>query len=326
MIHALKIAFQLKWLIAKRIVRSIPLMYLVVLSVFIVLVAWALITADIAVTWKSLSIVAIVQLFSCSQLRYRNNKKEFLRQFPRLYLSSLWIDVFLTTLPFLLIHPLCWMTAACLALLYMLFLIRINNEIHIKKPHISSPFFVKSSYLWHSQFRVFVPAVWLFIVVISVIARVHDNFNLAIVVFYGGAFISILAIIFQKEERDFVTIYLNARHFMRRTLEEIVMNTVIFTFPIAILLLFLFPSEWKIIGLSFLSLHFISVNMLWIKYIFYPSLLLAGLFFFVGIAIQAACVFSIYGIALIPFYYYALYFFCRKRVGKYFIENERIDY
>lgn len=326
MIHALKIVFRLKWLITKRIVRSIPLMYLVVLSVFIVLVVWAFITANIAVTWKSLAAVVILQLFLCSQLRYRNNKKEFLRQFPRLYLSSLWIDILLTTFPFLLIHPLCWMTAVCVALLYLFFSSRINTEIHIKKPQIPSPFFVKSAYLWHSQFRVFVPAVWLFIIIISVIARVHDNFNLAIVVFCGGAFISTLTIIFQKEERDFVIVYLNARHFLKRTLEETVANTMIYTLPITILLLFLFPSEWKIIGLSFLSLHFISVNMLWIKYIFYPSLLLGGLFFFAGMVIQAACVFSIYGIALIPFYYYALYLFCRKRLEKYFIENERIDY
>lgn len=301
-------------------------MYLIVLSIFALSVAWVLVKANIAVTWKSVAAVAIVQLFFCAQLRYRNNKKEFLRQFPRLYLSSLWIDVFLTTLPFLLIHPLFWMTAVCVALLYMFFSIRINNEINIKKPHIPSPFFVKSAYLWHSQFRVFVPAVWLFIVVISVIARVHNNFNLAIVVFCGGAFISILTTIFQKEERDFATIYLNARHFMRRTLEETVTNTWIFTFPIAVLLLFLFPSEWKIIGLSFLCLQMLSVNLLWIKYIFYPSLLLGGLFFFVGMVIQAACVFSIYGIALIPFYYYLLYLFCRKRAEKYFIENERTDY
>lgn len=320
MLYSLKLIFHLKFTIWQRIIREIPLIYLIALSVLVLSAAWALITADIAVTWKSVAAVAIVQLFLCAQLRYRNNKKEFLRQFPRLYLSSLWIDVFLTTLPFLLIHPLFWVTVVCVALLYTLFSSRINNEIQIKKPHIPSPFFVKSAYLWHSQFRVFVPAVWLFIVVILVIARVHDNFNLAIVIFCGGAFISMLTIIFQKEERDFVTIYLNVRHFMRRTLEETVTNTFIFTFPIAVLQLFLFPSEWRIIGLSFLCLQVMSVNLLWIKYIFYPSLLLAGLFFFVGIAIQAACVFSIYGIALIPFYYYALYLFCKKRVEKYFIE------
>ncbi len=325
-LHQVKLIFFLKLTIWKRSIREIPVVYLILLSVFALLAGWALLRADISVTWKSLSAVAILQWVICTRLKYRDNKKELLRQYQKLYPSSFLIDILLTTLPFLLVHVCFWLVAMAVAFLYMMFSTKTDTRINVTQPTIPSPFFPKSAFLWHSQFRVFLPTVWLFIVIISVIAYLHENFNLAIVVYCGGIFISIMTIILQKEERDFITVYLNGKHFRKRTTDETLASTVIFALPFAILLLLLFPSEWPAIAASFLCILLISVNLLWIKYIFYPSLLLASLFFFIGIFVQAVCILSPYGLALIPFYYIGLYRFYKKRTDNYFIEDERADY
>lgn len=325
-LHQVKLIFFLKLTIWKRSIREIPIVYLILLSVFALLAGWALLRADISVTWKSLSAVAILQWGIYTRLKYRDNKKELLRQYQKLYPSSFLIDILLTTLPFLLVHVCFWLVAMAVAFLYMVFSTNTDTRINVTQPTIPSPFFPKSAFLWHSQFRVFLPTVWLFIVIISVIAYLHENFNLAIVVYCGGIFISIMTIILQKEERDFITVYLNGKHFRKRTTDETLASTVIFALPFAILLLLLFPSEWPAIATSFLCILLISVNLLWIKYIFYPSLLLASLFFFIGIFVQAVCILSPYGLVLIPFYYIGLYRFYKKRTDNYFMEDERADY
>ncbi len=243
-----------------------------------------------------------------------------------MFATSLFIDIFFTTLPFLLLHILLWFAAMFAGICYTLISTKTDTAIKINKPTLPSPFFPKSAYLWHSQFRVFLPALWLFMAAIAIIARVHDNFNLAIVVFCGGIFISLLSVILQKEESDFIVIYLNSSHFRKRTTMETLLSTTIVALPLSIALLVLFPSGWWIILLSTASILLISLNLLWIKYIFYPSILLASLFFFVGMAIQAICVFSIYTLVLIPIYNFGLYFLFKRRTDNYFAQNERINY
>ncbi|WP_122969566.1 hypothetical protein [Proteiniphilum sp. X52] len=170
-----------------RTAREIPIVYLVVLLVFALSTGWFLLKADIAVTGKSLSVAAMLQLLVCTRLKYPDNKKELLSQYPKLY-------------------------------------------------------------------------------------------------------------------------------------------PTIFALPPAALMLPLFPSEWPAIALSFLSILLVSLNVLWIKYIFYPSMVLASLFFFVGIAVQAALAISQYGLALIPLYHLGLYHFFKRRTYHCFTENERTDY
>lgn len=324
--HQLKLIFHLKGIIWQRSVREIPFVYLVLLSVLALSTGWLLLRAEIPVTWKSLSVVATLQLFICTRLKYRSDKKEFLNQYPKLYVVSLFLDTLFTTLPFFLVDFYFGFVAVTVAVLYIIFSAHTNNRIRVKPLVIPSILFPKSAYLWHSQFRVFLPAVWLFIVVISSIAYIHENFNLAIVVFNGGFFVSIIAVILQKEESDFIRIYLNSTHFRRQTTQETLISATIFVLPLTVLLLLLFPLEWGVIIVSFLSILLISVNLLWVKYIFYPSIVLASLFFFVGIAVQSALAISQYGLALIPFYHLGIYHFLRKRTNHYFIENERINH
>lgn len=318
--------FRLKWVIGKRTVREIPFPYLILLSIFALSAGWLLLKADFPVTWKSLSVAAMLQLLICTRLKYPANKKELLSQYPKLYYASSLTDTLLTTLPFLGVHAYFWLIAVAVAALYVVFTVRKNEGIQVKQLTIPSPLFPKSAYLWHSQFRVFLPAAWLLMVAIIIMARVHDNFNLAMVVYCGGIFISLVAIILQEEKPDFIHIYLNSKHFIRKTTEETLASTTIFALPPAVLLLLLFPSEWPVIALSFLCILLVGINLLWIKYIFYPSMILASLFFFVGLAIQAAFAISLYGLILIPLYYLGLYCFFKKRANHYFTENERIDY
>ena len=325
-IHQLKLIIPLKLTIWKRTVREISPVHLVLLSIFALAAGWALLKADIPVTWRSLSVAAMLQLLVCTRLKYPDNKKELLSQYPELYPAALLTDTLLTTLPFLLAHILFWFAAIAVALPYTLLSVQKKRKTAIKLPALPSPFFPKSAYLWHSQFRMFLPAVWLFIAAISVIARVHGNFNLAIVVYDAGVFISVITVMLQKEESDFIGIYLNAARFRKRTTEETLAAAAIFALPPAVLLLPLFPSEWPAIALSFLSILLVGVNVLWIKYSFYPSMVLASLFFFVGIVIQAILAISPYGLALIPFYHLGLYHFFKQRTHHCFTENERTDY
>ncbi|MDO5665260.1 MAG: hypothetical protein Q4G63_08400 [Bacteroidia bacterium] len=324
--HPLKLVFNLKRIILQRTVREIPVLYLVLLSVFIFAALWALLKADIAVTWKSVSIVALLQLLICTRLKYRSNKKEFLNQYPQLFATCLSVDIFFTTLPFLLLHFSFWFVAVFVAMLYVLFATKTDTVIKLKKPVLPSPFFPKSAYLWHSQFRVFLPAVWLFMVAIIIVAHIHDNFNLAMVVYCGGVLISLSAVILQKEESDFIHIYLNSKYLIRKTTTETIICTAILSLPIAALLLLLFPPQWWIILLSTASILLISLTLLWTKYIFYPSMLLVALLSVIGIFIQATLAVSVYGMVLIPFYYVGLFYFLTKRSRRYFTENERINY
>ncbi len=324
--HQLQLISQLKLKILARTVREIPVLYLVLLSVFAVSASWALLRTDIAVTWKSGVAVAAIQWLICTRLKYQNNKKELLNQYPRLYAASLLVDALFATLPFLLAHIYFWLIAMAVAVGYVVFSVQKKEGIRVKQITLPSPIFVKSAYLWHAQFRVFLPTLWLFIIVIAVIARVHDNFNLAIVTYCVGIFISVTSIILQKEEPDFIAIYINSTRFRKRTLSETLVNTLLFALPLAVLLLILFPTQWQIIALSFFCVLLISIHLLWIKYIFYPSMLLASLFFAIGIFIQAVCALSPYTLPLIPAYYLLLYNIFKKKTTHYFAGNERTNY
>ena len=325
-INQLKFIILLKLTIWKRTVREISPVHLILLSIFALAAGWALLKADIPVTWRSLSVAAMLQLLVCTRLKYPDNKKELLNQYPELYPASLLTDTLLTTLPFLWVHAYFWLIAIAVAVLYVIFTVRKNEGIQVKRLTIPSPFFPQSAYLWHSQFRVFLPALWFFIVAIAVIASVHENFNLAVVMYSGGISVSVLAIILQKEEQDFIYIYLNSAHFRKRITQETLISATTLALPLAVLLLILFPAEWRIIALIFACILLINIHLLWIKYIFYPSELLAALFFFAGTAVQATLAFSYYGLAMIPFYYLGLYYFLKRKTDNYFAGNERIDY
>ena len=320
--HPLKPLLQLKWTIAKRIPNDVPPIYLVSLFVFAVSAGWFLTKIPVLVNWKSICTVAIIHGFLCSQLDYANEKMFFLRQFSRYYSYSLLIDTLFVSTVYLLLHPWLWLTGVITSIVYVAAKSGVRRNIFLFKfPVISSPVFVKSAYLWHSR-RILLPFVWAFMVAMSIVGYAHHNFNLAIGVFSIGVFVSLLNVILQTEESDFVTIYLNASHFMKRTLTETLINTTLFALPIILLQLFLFPTEWKTVGLVFPTVISLSTNLLWMKYIFYPSSLMAAVFYFLGIAIQFALVTTIYGIILLPVYYYILFAACKKRINKMLIQNE----
>lgn len=270
-----------------------------------------------------------MQFLVCKQLKYPNNKKKLLNQYKALFPVSFLIDSLVTTLPYLLLHIYFWLVAVGIVVihtLYISFSDKADSEIEIKQLAIPSPFFTKSAYMWHSQFRVLLPVIWFFIATITIIAHIHDNFNLAIVTYGIGVFISLITTILQKEKSDFIAIYLNSNHFRKRTTIETLTSATIFSLPLSVLLLSLFPSEWQIISVSFLCVLLVSLNLLWIKYIFYPSIMLASLFFFIGIFIQIVCTLSIYSTPLIVIYYITLYTLFKRRTDKYFSGNERVDY
>lgn len=236
---------QLKWTVCRRFFVQVPFPYVLLLSVMALLLGYVLLKMDISVTRQSIIGVVIIQFFLCSRINYNVDKRLFLKQYRGLYPLSVFIDSFLLSIPFVLVNGYLWMTAVIVAFLYSVLDLSAQRSVKFR-PVLPSPFFMKSSYLWHAQQRYLLPVIWILIILIIVIAYLHDNYNLGIVVLGGGAFIGFLATILETEEADFVRMYLSPRHFVMRTLVETLYNTALYLFPLVVALFFLFPAEWRI--------------------------------------------------------------------------------
>lgn len=261
--HQLKLLIRLKLTIWQRTIRQIPVVYLALLLAFAMFIGWALIKADIAVTWKLTVVVAALQFLVCKQLKYPDNKKELLNQYKALFTISFLIDSLITTFPYLFLHFYFWLVAMEIVIIYTLYVSfsdKADNEIEIKQLVMPSPFFPKSAYLWHSQFRVLLPVIWLFIAIITIIAHIHENFNLAIVTYGIAVFISLASTILQKEEPDFISIYLNSKHFRKQTIKETFTSVTVLSLPLSVLQLSLFlpilkPNRLEILKRSIKNLQ-----------------------------------------------------------------------
>ncbi|WP_298647794.1 hypothetical protein [uncultured Proteiniphilum sp.] len=297
----------------KRFLIQVPFPYAFLLSAMALLLGYVLLKIDIPVTWQSIAGAIVIQFFLCSRINYRADKRLFLRQYRDLYPLSVFIDSFFLSLPFVLVNGYLWMTAVIVAFLYSALDLSARRSVKLR-PVLPSPFFMKSSYLWHAQQRYILPVIWILIALFIVIAYIHDNYNLGIVVLGGGTFIGFLATIMETEEADFVQMYINTKHFITRTLLETLYNTALYLFPLVAALFFLFPAERMVTLLFFPAVLLINVQLLWTKYAFYPSAPLATVIFFFGLLLQGALSITLYGIIIVPVYTVILYFLFIKNI------------
>lgn len=304
---------KLKWIICKRFLTQVPFPYVFLLSAIAILLGYVLLKVDIPVTWQSIVGAIIIQLFFCSRIHYRMDKRLFLKQYPKLYPLSIFTDCFLLSLPFALVNGYLWVTAVTVSFVYSALDLPARHAIKIR-PVLPSPLFMKSSYLWHAQQRYLLPVIWILIAISIVMAYLHDNYNLGIVILAGGSLVGFLATIMETEEIDFIRMYINTKHFTKRTLLETLYNTTLYLFPLVVMLFILFPVERMVTLLFFPAILLLNVQLLWTKYAFYPSALLAGVIFFSGLLFQLVLSITLYGLVIIPVYTVVLYFIFLKNI------------
>ena len=304
---------KLKWIICKRFLTQVPFPYVFLLSAIAILLGYVLLKVDIPVTWQSIVGAIIIQFFFCSRIHYRMDKRLFLKQYPKLYPLSVFTDCFLLSLPFILANGYLWVTAVMVSFVYSSLDLPARHAIKIR-PVLPSPFFMKSSYLWHAQQRHLLPVIWILIVISIVMAYLHDNYNLGIVAMAGGSLIAFLATIIETEEIDFVRMYISTKHFVKRTLSETLYNTSLYLLPLVVALCVLFPAKWLVTLLFLPAILLLNVQLLWTKYAFYPSALLAGVIFFCGLMFQLALSITLYGLVIVPVYTVVLYFIFLKNI------------
>lgn len=297
----------------RRFLTQVPFPYIVLLTAIVILLGYLLVEIDIPATWQSIGGTVILHLFFCSRIKYSADKQLLLKQYPGLYPLSVFIDSFLFSLPFALVNGYLWIVAITVSVLYSALDLSMRQGIKIR-PVLPSPLFKKSSFLWHAQQRYLLPVIWILIAILIVIASIHDNYNLGIVVLVGGSLVGFLVTMMETEEGDFVQIYISAKHFIRKTLMETLHNTTLYLFPLVVGLSILFPDEWMVTLLIFPAILLLNIQLLWTKYAFYPSALLAGVIFFAGLAFQLALSITIYGIVIVPVYTAVLYFIFQKNI------------
>lgn len=317
---------KLKWTIFKRSFREIPVVYIILLTAIIFVVTYMLLKIDVAVTYKSLSIAGIIQLILCQQIRQGVDKQMLLKQYPYLFKYYRLIDYFFIACIFLFVDTAFWFVALAVSFLYTLIGGWFSGNVPKMRIVLPSPFFVKSSYLWHSKHRYLLPVMWTSIVVLVIIACVKDNYNLGIVAMGGGSFVAFLFTIMQYEKIDFLRMYEDVSRFMLQTFRETVVNTAIFILLPTLCLLSFFPEECLITVMVIMAVFLLNIHLLWIKYLFYPSDVLGGVMFVAGIFLQWVMVASIYGLIALPVYYYLLYRQCKKNIHSILSNYERSDY
>jgi hypothetical protein len=247
-----------------------------------------------------------------------------LKQYSYLLFCSYAIDFVLIAILFFLLNPVFGIITCVTAILYAAF-----RSLSLQKPKISivmpSLFFVKSSFLWHAQMRYLLPCTWIFITIFIIVGRLNDNPNLAFVAFGGGTLLACISTIFQSENLDFIQIYVNEHRFIKQTIIETVLNTIIFILPLAVVMIFLFPDNRWITSLIFVSVILLNINALWLKYAFFPAQSLVLVLFPVSLVFFGALATTIYGLVLVPVYYALLFRFYKKNIRKILMNNERVD-
>jgi hypothetical protein len=296
-----------------RLLKQMPLIYSILLFLAGAFFSYILLKIDVPMSWKSLLPVVGAYIFLCSRVRYRNEKVWLLKQYPRLLFSSYVVDFLLISVPFFLLNPVYGIIACVVAIIYAIFRSLSLRKLKINVV-IPSPFFLKSSFLWHAQMRYLFPCALIFILIFIIIGRLNENPNLAFVAFGGGAFLACLTTIFQSEKRDFIQIYINEYRFLKQTLIETVRNTIVFMLPPTMAMFFLFPDKLWVTLLIVFSVILLNINALWIKYAFYPSQILASVLFLVSLTFLGALATTIYGLVLVPLYYIFVFQLCKKNI------------
>lgn len=316
---------QIKWTTFKRLTKQIPFVYLLIIVSSFLGLAYFLTRLNIEASWQTVSIASAIYIILFTRIEYKTEQRLLLKQYPKAFYTSVAIDALLISAPFYFMNIISGITTSMLALVLSLVYVKYEGKPKIN-PVVPSPFFIKGSYMWHSKVRYLLPMVWLVSLLLIVVARVHDNYNLATVSLGVGALISFASTIMQSEDQSFVQIYLNKKHFIKTNLKETIYNSMIFALPMVTIMIMLFPSKWYISLILLVTIIVITVMLNVTKYAFYPSLTLAIVMFVIGVFAVGALAISLYGIALIPIYFAVLYYQYSKNISKLLNGNEETKY
>lgn len=315
MLQQVNLLIRLRRTIFVRSLKQVPLVYKILISLLIVGALLFLSKVELELTWKSTVITLGIHLFLCSRIKYSREKNLYLKQYKHVLMLSYFIDFVLISISFLLINVWLGLTTIVLSLLWATY--RSNPlEKSFSLPVLPSRFFMTGSFLWHAKSRYFLPASWILIIMFIITGFIHQNFNLAMVAFVGGVFFSLLITVFQMESYEFIQTYITPEHFIRQSIKETLLNSVVFMSLPAIILLLLFPQQVIVALLTFVALLLIGLNMVFVKYALYPSLPIALFLLLVSMALIAALLISIYGAILIPLYYILIFYLYRNNVRK----------
>lgn len=321
MLQQLNITIKLRWTIFIRSLEQVPFVYKILIFLLLGGVVAFLSKVMLVLTWKSFVVALALHIFICSRIKYSDNKIYYMKQYKYLLPLSYFVDFVLVSIPFFIIDILLGLiTILSSALFAMYSSMPIKNKLSI--PVLPSMLFVKRSYLWHAKSRYFLPISWALTIIMSIIAFIHQNYNLALVAFAAGSFFSFFVTVFQNESDEFVQIYVSPKHFIKQTISETIINSVIFMLIPSILLLVFFPHRAGVTLLVFISLLLTTLNMLFVKYALFPSLPIALFVFVASLALIGALAISVYGAVLIPFYYVLIFYYYRRNIRKIICNNE----
>lgn len=322
--YSLNDLLALKWKIFRRSVSEIPVAYLLLLLLMILAAGYVILKIEVPVNWKSLFVVAVVQLLLCMQIPRNADRKMLLKQYPGVYKWDRFLNYFLISGLFLLLALPFWLVALGVSLLLMWCDELVSCKGIGSRIVLPSPFFLKSSYLWHSRLRYLLPVIWIGILTLEVIAFRVENYELAVVSTGGGSLIAFLVVVMRYEKSDFLRMYVNSSHFMKQTFQETIVNTAVFMILPVVLLLSFFPQQWHVSMLVVLLVEVFNIHLLWIKYLFYPSEALGEVMLIISMLLQWVMVVSIYGVVLLPLYYWLLFRQCKRNIGA--LISDRITY
>lgn len=321
MLQQINIILKLKWTIFIRTLVQVPLVYKIIMSLLMAGVVVFLSKVSLLLTFKVFVVIFFTHIIICNQVKYSREKIIYLQQYKSLLSLSYFIDFVLVSVPFFLINILLGLItilSSALIAIYRTKPIKVNLSL----PVSPSLLFIKSGFLWHANSRYFLPVAWILIILLITLAFIHKNFNLAMVAFAGISVFSFFVTIFQTESHEFIQIYISPKHFIRRTISETAINSVIFMLIPTILMLVFFPQRATSTLTAFISSLLIALNMIFVKYALYPSLPIALFVFVVSLALIGALIISVYGAVLIPFYYILIFYFYRNNIRKIISNNE----
>ncbi len=300
--------------------KELPLFYKILISLLILILTIVSTNIKVPITKKSIALAFTIHLFIGVSIKYNQQKRDFLKQYKKLFVISYLFDYTLVAIPFYIVNVYFGIATIISTLLLLIFR-KYLSDYEPHKSILPSKIFLKQSFMWHSKMRYLIPICWMFTIVIIVVAYLHQNYNLAVATYSIVSLLMFLAIIFQTEDFLFVKSYINYKHFIKESFLTTIINAVIFLLPLTILMLFLFKDNFHYTLLLFLVLMILSINMVIVKYIFYPLQQIGIYIYFVNIIILMALGIATYGLSL-PFYFIITYLYFIKNIKQIFNLNE----
>lgn len=312
---------KIRYLITERLLKALPLPYtiLLVMAYFVFFYVLYVIRLD----FNKLNILLITSLFFGIQYVLNNESKAklaFFSQYSKSAFAFKIIDFLVLIIPFSIVLNLKFIGLLLflnmLQILYYKYIKLKMVNLHSFKTAILPSFFLKESYLWHSQSRPFLIIAWSLVLFLQIISVINNNYNLSIISFTLISFVSILRTILKHENQFFLRQFDNVKHFIASYSKELFINSILFiALPYSFLSIFFYNNFL----ISFISLILLFVGLystICIKYIFINEEVLMGLFLGLFIGMQIFLLLTIYLIPIALLFQFLLFKAFQASVNK----------